>query len=249
MERVKIIEKILSSSTGRPPVKRIRIVDYLMSCHDGVSVQRSSLNLKIASSTIEDTFRCLKKLEYLEKMIKDKEEYIEERYISERKRDVHRLPYVYKLNQKFYDDFDRFQGTIRKEASDELDNCKKLYEDTRDLSVELAVGIRSHIAPPWAGIWNTRGGRLEIKLGYPITGNYPNGTIKGKSEGGILTGSWRESMNSGIFEFTMAEDRDSFSGKRFSRIKQPIGEWNGVREKKQPKTRAKRGGAKPEGPK
>jgi hypothetical protein len=236
MERVKIIEKILASSTGRPPSKRISIVDYLMSCHEGVLVQRASSNLKIASSTIEDTFRCLKKLGYLEKIIKDKEVYIEERYISERKRDVHRLPYVHKLNQKFYDDFNRFQGTIRKDASDKLDNCKKMYEDTRDLSGKLEVGIRCHVAAPWAGIWNTSSGRLEIKGGYPITGKYPNGTIKGKSEGGILTGTWREGRDSGIFEFTMAEDRSSFSGKRFSRIKQPIGEWNGVREKKRTET-------------
>lgn len=221
MERVEIIEKMLALNTGRPPIKRINVVEYLMSNPAGVSVKSASSRLGISPSTIEDTFRCLIKFDYLDKLLKDKDEYKEERYILKGKSDVHRLPYIYRLSKKFYDCFDSCRTDITDEARGRL-------EDKIVLSRELSVGIRANVAALWVGIWDTSFGRLEIKEGHPIKGEYPNGTIKGEAKGGTLSGSWSECAESGIFEFTMNPGSGSFSGKRGSNIHQPTGEWNGI---------------------
>jgi hypothetical protein len=229
MDRVKIIEKMLAYNTGRPPTKLLKIVEYLM-CHPGgVSVQRISTDLTIASSTIGDAFDRLKKLEYLSKENLNKEKYGEERYITKGKRDIHRLPYIYKLNDKFYTKFNNCQEDIKEDARDGYDDAKILFADANILSAELSIGIRSHIIPSWAGDWNTSFGLLEIKAGHPITGKYPNGKIKGEAIKGTLRGSWYEGTKSGLFEFNMSAGSSSFSGKRLSNINQLLCEWNGDR--------------------
>jgi len=223
MERVKIIEKMLPCNTGRPPTKLLKITEYLM-CHPGgVSVQRIATDLTIANSTIGDALHHLGKLEYLSKEILNKEKYGEEMYIAKGKRDIHRLPYIYKLNEKFYTKFNSCQEDIKEDARDG-------YEDAKILSAELSIGILSHIIPRWAGIWNTGLGTLEIKAGFPITGKYPNGRIEGEAIKGTLNGSWYEGTKSGIFEFNMSAGSRSFSGKRLSKINQLLCEWNGYRQ-------------------
>ena len=200
-------------------------------CHPGgVSVQRISTDLKIANSTIGDVIDRLKKLEYLSKENLNKEKYGEERYITKGKRDIHRLPYIYKLSDKFYAEFNNCQKDIKEDTRDGYDDAKILFADANILSADLSIGIRSHVIPRWAGIWNTSLGPLEIKAGLPITGRYPNGRIEGEAMKGTLSGSWHEGTRSGIFEFNMSAGSRSFSGKRLSKINQLLCEWNGDRQ-------------------
>ena len=230
MEREKIIEKIVANRTGRPPIRLLKIVEHLMSIPRGkwVSVGEVARSLGFGSTTVNDAFHKLDKLEYLSKERLNKEEYRSERSIKTGKKDVHRLPYIYKLSDKLYNDFNACRDNIQKKALDEFTDCQCL-------TVTLENGLLAHVALHWAGIWNTNLGPLEIKDGRPITGKYPNGKIEAVAVRDTLKGSWYEGSKSGSFEFKMDANSKSFSGKRLGNtakrqidINQRLGGWSGV---------------------
>ena len=233
MESVKIIEEMITSRTGRPPTKMLKIVEYLMSFpYREVTVRDVSTSLHLRASTVNDAFRKLEKLGYLDKGRVNKKTYVKERLIKTGKKDVHRLPYNYKLSDKFRSDFNACRADIQKRAEERFTNIQKGAQeelaDSQILNRILLCEARAHIALRWAGIWDTDFGLLEIKDGYPTTGKYPGGRIEGNAISDTLKGTWYEGAKSGSFEFKRGDGRNSFSGKRFGNINQRLGEWNGT---------------------
>ncbi len=231
MDKVKIIEEMIATRTGRPPNKLLKVVEYLMSFPSrDLTVRDIMGSLGLRATTVNDAFKKLEKLGYLDKRTIQKEEYKEERRIKTGKTnvDIHRLPYLYKLNKKFYDDFDGCRERIQKKADEEYANASKEREDSRIIQNERRIGYRAHVALIWKGIWDTDFGRLEIKGGNPTIGKYTTGKIEGKAISDTLIGKWFEGTKSGSFEFKMDTSRRSFSGIRCSYINQQRSEWNGT---------------------
>ncbi|MFW5835117.1 MAG: hypothetical protein ACOCYE_13570, partial [Pseudomonadota bacterium] len=78
----------------------------------------------------------------------------------------------------------------------------------------------------WSGAWDSRwrtGGAVIFmqQTGTRVQGTYPalGGTIEGRADGRVLTGTWRDPGGSGSFTFAMAPDGRTFMG-RFG-----TGEW------------------------
>ncbi|HYF75092.1 MAG TPA: hypothetical protein VD757_00785 [Candidatus Nitrosocosmicus sp.] len=87
----------------------------------------------------------------------------------------------------------------------------------------------------WAGKWITTFGSMTQKQdGTKVMGEYGNPveTLEGTVSGSKLAGTWRDSVSSGKFEFTMSADGKSFSGFMYNQILGDKGtfEWNGSRE-------------------
>ena len=73
----------------------------------------------------------------------------------------------------------------------------------------------------WTGSWKTNFKTMRLQQsGSSVSGNYEwdNGSITGTVSGNTLTGTWSETPSyrppndAGDFEFTMAEDCNSFAG-------------------------------------
>jgi len=86
----------------------------------------------------------------------------------------------------------------------------------------------------WAGKWTTTFGEMTLKQdGEKVTGEYgdPVETLEGTVSGSKLTGTWKNRMSSGGFEFTMADDGKSFKGVMYIenlRVRGSV-DWNGER--------------------
>lgn len=82
------------------------------------------------------------------------------------------------------------------------------------------------LAPDWSGTWNTRwrdgGARVEMKQdGGKVSGSYLayDGRIEGEAHDRVLNARWFQGGRSGIVEFVLAPDGQSFMGRFDS------GEW------------------------
>jgi len=104
----------------------------------------------------------------------------------------------------------------------------------------------------WSGTWNTSYSSTEYgyvverltlaQTGSSVTGTYNdgNGTVNATVQGNKLAGTWSDSNETaefaGLFEFVLAADGSSFTGKWVSAsespdaIKNTTQTWNGVRE-------------------
>jgi len=86
----------------------------------------------------------------------------------------------------------------------------------------------------WTGKWATTFGEMTLKQdGEKVAGEYGNPveTLEGTVSGSKLTGTWKNRMSSGGFEFTMADDGKSFKGVMYIQNLRGRGsvEWNGER--------------------
>lgn len=89
----------------------------------------------------------------------------------------------------------------------------------------------------WTGIWDTDQGFMDLEqAGNSVTGiytgNMPHQDIQATASDNKLVGNWSYSpgKDGGTFEFTMADDCKSFSGKlRYGSEGDWSGNWNGTR--------------------
>ena len=85
----------------------------------------------------------------------------------------------------------------------------------------------------WTGTWSTSFNKMVLQQsGNTVTGTYDynGGQIQGIVSGNNLVGSWTETSKAGIFDFTMANDCNSFSGNwRYDTSSGWSGSWSGTR--------------------
>lgn len=87
----------------------------------------------------------------------------------------------------------------------------------------------------WTGTWDTDFGLMTLQQsGNTVIGSYSysGGQIQGTISGNNLVGGWTEtSSKTGTFDFTMATDCQSFSGKwRYGTVGDWSGDWKGSRK-------------------
>lgn len=87
----------------------------------------------------------------------------------------------------------------------------------------------------WAGNWITTFGKMTLKQnGASVSGEYGNPieTLEGTAEGNKLSGTWKDSLSTGKFEFTMSADGNAFTGTMYNAVLGDRGtqEWNGDRQ-------------------
>lgn len=87
----------------------------------------------------------------------------------------------------------------------------------------------------WAGNWITTFGKMILKQnGASVSGEYGNPveTLEGTTTGNRLSGTWRDSLSTGKFEFTMTADGNAFTGTMYNDTLGDRGtqEWNGDRQ-------------------
>jgi hypothetical protein len=102
-----------------------------------------------------------------------------------------------------------------------LNEAQGLGEVPEDLTAPPASSIPASTG--WSGQWQTpEFGEISIRInGTTVTGSYPHdrGRITGTISGNVLKGTWSEAPSyappndAGDFEFTMAADGRSFSGR------------------------------------
>lgn len=87
----------------------------------------------------------------------------------------------------------------------------------------------------WAGTWITTFGKMTLKQNdASVSGEYGNPveTLEGTASGNKLTGTWKDSLSTGKFEFTMSVDGNAFTGTMYNAVLGDRGtqEWNGDRQ-------------------
>jgi len=87
----------------------------------------------------------------------------------------------------------------------------------------------------WAGTWITTFGKMSLKQnGTSVSGEYGNPveTLEGTISGNKLSGTWKDSLSTGKFEFTMSADGSAFTGTMYNDTLGDRGtqEWNGNRQ-------------------
>jgi hypothetical protein len=89
------------------------------------------------------------------------------------------------------------------------------------LSIFVMAALPSVAQNFWAGTWETHWATGSARMllsqdGSRVSGSYPllSGQIEAAAEGKLLRGRWSEDQREGSFEFILAEDGQSFIGRR-----------------------------------
>ncbi|NBS43232.1 MAG: hypothetical protein EBT34_05760, partial [Acetobacteraceae bacterium] len=101
-------------------------------------------------------------------------------------------------------------------------------------SIFVMTGFPSVAQNFWAGTWETHWATGSARMilsqdGARVTGSYPllSGQIEAAAEGKLLRGRWSEDKREGSFEFILAEDGQSFIGRRDG-----VEWWTGARSQR-----------------
>ena len=99
------------------------------------------------------------------------------------------------------------------------------------LSIFVMAALPSVAQNFWAGTWETHWATGSARMllsqdGSRVSGSYPllSGQIEAAAEGKLLRGRWSEDKREGSFEFILAEDGQSFIGRR-----EGVEWWTGAR--------------------
>jgi hypothetical protein len=112
---------------------------------------------------------------------------------------------------------------------------------TCQVDADCPAGFVCHVsARDWTGTWSTNWGPMRlVQNGGTVLGDYDwdQGLIVGTLEGDVLRGTWTEApsrqppRDAGDFEFTMAEDCQSFTGRwRYGSSEAWRQRWDGERQ-------------------
>ncbi|MEM6690968.1 MAG: hypothetical protein AAF664_16190 [Planctomycetota bacterium] len=110
-----------------------------------------------------------------------------------------------------------------------------------ELSKEQILGAGVEATPSdqtdgFAGRWMTNYGTLDLKVeGDRVSGNYDLGKVEGKLDGRSLKLTYREKSISGLAEFELEENGQSFRGRWHPDGETEWQEWNGTRAPSQMK--------------
>jgi len=102
------------------------------------------------------------------------------------------------------------------------------------LSIFVMAALPSVAQNFWAGTWETHWATGSARMllsqdGSRVSGSYPllSGQIEAAAEGKLLRGRWSEDQREGSFEFILAEDGQSFIGRRDG-----VEWWTGARNQR-----------------
>lgn len=131
----------------------------------------------------------------------------------------------------------RYARTHHDELNQQMEDVRKQLVYHYNLMTQLGCGDAEETpkgdCDGFAGTWETNVGKLTLKVNGDVwTGSYDfdGGTLTGGLTGKVLSGKYSEHEAEGTFEFTLADDGQSFTGKwkRTSGKRLPAsGGWRG----------------------